>query len=67
MKMESLAAVQVTTATSLSNPIRSIKTMGSLDLKQLSPIEVDRKRQYITKYDEDLFAQLEFQTLDSVL
>jgi len=43
MDMQTFAIVQIATSTSESNPIRLIKTIGTLDLKQLSPIKVIRK------------------------
>ena len=55
MEFRTLAVVQVTTSTSFSNPIRLIKTVGSLDMKQLSPIKVYRKTQR-TLYSDDLFS-----------
>ena len=66
MDMQTFAIVQIATSTSESNPIRLIKTIGTLDLKQLSPIKVIRKVQR-TLYKDDLFAQLEYQPLDKVL
>lgn len=66
MIMDTLAVAQITTSTTVSNPIRLIKTIGRLELRQLSPLKV-RRGVIRDLYEDDVFAQLEYKPLDRLM
>eukprot|EP00347_Sterkiella_histriomuscorum_P023807 403333320 len=65
MEMESLAIMQQNIPTYNSNPVTSLKAVGSLDFKQLYPLR--RTRGVRSLYNDNLFSYLEYESLHTFL
>lgn len=65
MQMETLAISETNIPLYDTNPVRSIKAIGTLELKQLYPLRASRNKRNL--YNNDLFNFLEYENLNTFL